>query len=229
MSMQSDIIDFRTKFNLPIPHYPHHISADVFRFRVGHLEEELDELREAFSNPKIIGNDMLAEMADALVDLCYVAVGTAVGMGINFEACWDEVHRVNMTKERANSDGSNSKRGHSNDIVKPPGWTPPDIHTTMFKSMSKTESILLSAHQIIDQRSEEGHRQYGSVDTNCDDAATIASTMQGKDFTTSDVLAVLVGLKLARHRHSYKQDNLLDAVAYLGALDNLIQGRGDDR
>jgi hypothetical protein len=67
------------------------------------------------------------------------------------------------------------------------------------------------------------------MDTNCDDAATIASAMQGKVFTTSDVLAVLVGLKLARHRHSYKQDNLLDAVAYLGALDNLIQDRGDDR
>lgn len=229
MSFQDDIIEFRRKYDLHIPYRPHHIAANEFAFRVGHLEEELSELKEAFSNPKIKGTHMLAEMADALVDLCYVAMGTAIGMGINFEACWDEVHRANMAKVRAAPDGSNSKRGHSTDVVKPPGWTPPNIEQAMSEPMLKKESILLRAHQIINERSEEATRTYGDLDTNCDDAATIAGILQDKAFTASDVLAILVGLKFSRHRTSYKEDNLLDAVAYLGGLDNLIQSRGDVR
>ena len=50
---------------------------------------------------------------------------------------------------------------------------------------------MLSAHQIIDNRSEESQRQYGSIDTNCDDAATIASVIQNKVLTASDVEPIL--------------------------------------
>jgi hypothetical protein len=38
--------------------------------------------------------------------------------------------------------------------------------------------------------------------------------------------AALVALKLSRHSYNYKQDNLLDAVAYLGALDNYVEKFG---
>ena len=38
--------------------------------------------------------------------------------------------------------------------------------------------------------------------------------------------AALVALKLSRHSYSYKQDNLLDAVAYIGGLDNYIEKYG---
>ena len=229
MSFQHDIIDFRNKYGLTIPHCPHHITHDVFSFRVGHLQEELDELREAYSkcysdHDENCSQDLLNNITDALVDLTYIAIGTAVGMGVNFEECWNEVHKANMAKVRAKPDGSDSKRGHKNDIVKPPGWTEPDLSKAMYVSMIEKPSILLRAHQIINERSEEGHRQYGSMEDNMDDAATIASVISDKKIDPSDVLACLIGLKFSRHRNSYKQDNLLDAVAYIGALDNHLRG-----
>jgi predicted HAD superfamily Cof-like phosphohydrolase len=229
MSYQDDIIAFRRKFNLSIPEYVTPPDISTFAFKVNHLEEELAELKDAFSDPKLNLDDKMAGIADALVDLAYVSIGAAVGWGINFDECWHQVHAANMRKERAKPDGSNSKRGSGLDIVKPDGWVGPDIMAAMHVPVDIEPPILLRAHQIIDVRAEEGHRHYGPMDINCDDAATIAGILQNRTFTASDVLAVLVGLKFARHRFSYTQDSLLDAVAYLGALDNLIQDRGDDR
>ena len=34
---------------------------------------------------------------------------------------------------------------------------------------------------------------------------------------------ILVARKLSRHSYNYREDNLLDAVAYLGGLDNYIK------
>ena len=47
--------------------------------------------------------------------------------------------------------------------------------------------------------------------------------MTGKDLIAEDIYAVLVALKLSRHSYNYREDNLLDAVAYLGGLDNYIK------
>ena len=47
--------------------------------------------------------------------------------------------------------------------------------------------------------------------------------MTGKEFEAEDMYAALVALKLSRHSYNYKQDNLLDACAYIGALDNYIK------
>lgn len=43
------------------------------------------------------------------------------------DSAWDEVQRANMSKERAKPDASDSKHKSSQDIVKPEGWTSPDI------------------------------------------------------------------------------------------------------
>ena len=46
-----------------------------------------------------------------------------------WQECWDEVQRANMTKERVLAGGvdSRSKRGHTLDVVKPEGWTGPQL------------------------------------------------------------------------------------------------------
>ena len=54
-------------------------------------------------------------------------------------------------------------------------------------------------------------------------AAKIASGMTGKDFTADDIFAALIALKFSRHSYNYKEDNFLDAAAYLGAWNNYIQ------
>jgi hypothetical protein len=88
------------------------------------------------------------------------------------------------------------------------------------------DNILAQADQIINNRSEEKERQYGPFEEGMRRAAMICSGMTGKQLTGADMYAALVALKLSRHSYNYKQDNLLDAVAYLGGLDNYIKKYG---
>tara|TARA_B100000902_G_scaffold102144_1_gene104574 strand:- start:27640 stop:27972 length:333 start_codon:yes stop_codon:yes gene_type:complete len=92
--------------------------------------------------------------------------------------------------------------------------------------MAKKQSILQQADSIINDRSEEKERMYGPFSEGMRRAAMIATGMTGKEFTGSDIYAAMVALKLSRHSYSYKQDNLLDACAYLGALDNYVDEFG---
>ena len=86
-------------------------------------------------------------------------------------------------------------------------------------------NILEKANQIINERSEEKERQYGPMGEGLERAAMIASGMTGKDFNADDIFAALIALKFSRHSYNYKEDNFLDAAAYLGAWNNYIQGK----
>ena len=46
------------------------------------------------------------------------------------------------------------------------------------------------------------------------------SEMSSKEITTEDAYNVLIALKLSRQSNKHKEDNLLDAVAYIGSLNN---------
>lgn len=92
--------------------------------------------------------------------------------------------------------------------------------------LAKKESILNRAEKIINDRSEEKERMYGPFSEGMRRAAMIATGMTGKEFTGSDIYAAMVALKLSRHSYSYRQDNLLDACAYLGALENYVEEFG---
>ena len=121
-----DVGDFHEKFDLynttHHPTGPRILPEELMGFRIKFLREEFDEFIEGYEER----NE--AKMADALVDLVYVAMGTAHLKGYPWRALWAEVQRANMTKERAlSSDDSRSKRGSSYDVVKPDGWQPPDI------------------------------------------------------------------------------------------------------
>jgi NTP pyrophosphatase (non-canonical NTP hydrolase) len=81
------------------------------------------------------------------------------------------------------------------------------------------KTILEQANEIVHERSEEKSRQYGPFIEGMSRAAQIMRGSTGKDITASDMYLALVALKLSRNSYSYKRDNLLDAVAYIGALD----------
>ena len=83
-------------------------------------------------------------------------------------------------------------------------------------------NILEQANDIVNKRSEEKARQYGPFSEGMRRAAMIASGMTGKDLTAEDMYASLVALKLSRHSYNYKEDNLLDAAAYIGGWQNYI-------
>lgn len=101
---------------------PATVDAETFMFRLQFLGEELLELLSAYRAGDLVG------VADALSDLEYVVCGTAHMFHIPLDAVTREVHRANMRKVR--SDGpsdARSKRGSGLDVVKPEGWTPPDV------------------------------------------------------------------------------------------------------
>ena len=88
-------------------------------------------------------------------------------------------------------------------------------------------SILKEADRIVNERSEEKERQYGPFSEGMERAAQIASGATGKDIKASDMYIMLVALKLSRQSYNHKKDNLLDAVAYLGALDNYYNEKNE--
>jgi predicted HAD superfamily Cof-like phosphohydrolase len=97
------------------------MDPELLDFRLKFLKEELEEFETGMEE------EDHEQMFDALLDLVYVAMGTAHLLGYPWQEGWDLVQRANMAKERAAADGSNSKRGTQWDVVKPPGWTPPAI------------------------------------------------------------------------------------------------------
>jgi len=81
-------------------------------------------------------------------------------------------------------------------------------------------SILSKADDIINNRSEEKQRMYGPFSEGMKRAAMIASGATGKHFTAKDMYMAMIALKLSRESYNHKEDNLLDAAAYIGALNN---------
>lgn len=121
-----DVGDFHRKFDLPtsdIESVPIDVNDEYFRlleFRTRFMQEELDEFVVASRSTDHPG------MFDALIDLVYVAMGTAHLFGYPWQEGWDEVQRANMTKLRATT-AEQSMRGSTWDVIKGPGWTSPDI------------------------------------------------------------------------------------------------------
>jgi DNA-binding protein H-NS len=83
-------------------------------------------------------------------------------------------------------------------------------------------NILEEANKIVNERSEEKERQYGPFSEGMERAAKILEGMTGQPISAEFMYKSLVALKLSRESYNHKEDNLLDAVAYLGALNNYI-------
>jgi predicted HAD superfamily Cof-like phosphohydrolase len=121
MSRQTvDIANFHMKFELEYNGPPRELEEKLSNFRFHFMAEELSEYLKSVNKGDLEGQ------LDALVDLVYVAVGTAYLQGFDFDEAWRRVHDANMKKVRAKTI-SDSKRASTYDVVKPEGWTPPDL------------------------------------------------------------------------------------------------------
>ena len=83
-------------------------------------------------------------------------------------------------------------------------------------------NILNEANQIINNRSEEKERQYGPFSEGMKRAAMIASGMTGRTWSADDMYIAMIALKFSRQSYNQKDDNLLDAAAYIGGWQNYI-------
>jgi hypothetical protein len=88
-------------------------------------------------------------------------------------------------------------------------------------------NILEEANNIVNKRAQEKERIYGPFEHGMEKAAKLASIMTSKDITTEDMYKCMVALKMSRESYSHKEDNLLDAVAYLGSLNNFINNKNN--
>jgi predicted HAD superfamily Cof-like phosphohydrolase len=91
---------------------------------MGLIIEEYKELMVAF------GNRDMVEIADACADLKWVIEGLEHTLQIPQQEVWDEVARSNLAK--ISSNGKVIKRNDGK-VLKPEGWTPPDIRSILKK------------------------------------------------------------------------------------------------
>jgi predicted HAD superfamily Cof-like phosphohydrolase len=89
------------------------------------IMEEYKELLVAF------GNRDMVEIADACADLKWVIEGLEITLNLPQQAVWDEVARSNLTKIDKET-GKVIKR-EDGKVLKPEGWTPPDIKSILRK------------------------------------------------------------------------------------------------
>jgi predicted HAD superfamily Cof-like phosphohydrolase len=151
---------FHDKMGIPRPPTPCHLDGETYDFRLGFLLEEYTEIARAVNMHQqrlkehqsrdgeslFYGPDeqrmRMAYIADGLVDLVYVALGMADMMGLPWEELFAEVQRANMLKRLAKSKDesySETGRGHKLDVVKPEGWTPPDLVTILREAAEKSD------------------------------------------------------------------------------------------
>ena len=104
-------------------------NNELVNFRTSFLMEELAEYTQAITKKDAAG------ALDALVDIVYIALGTAWLFNLPFERAWDQVQKANMSKIRTKS--KSKKRGTSFDVVKPKGWTAPDIEQIIEEEREK--------------------------------------------------------------------------------------------
>ncbi len=97
------------------PHLPE-IKQRELRRRL--LEEEYREYVAAEQDDDLVG------IADALADIVYIAIGTALAYGIPFDKVWEEVHASNMSK--LDADGRPVRR-EDGKVLKGQNYFPPDI------------------------------------------------------------------------------------------------------
>ena len=118
MSNYESVREFHERFGVPVAETPTELAETEFKYRFNFLDEELVELHEAWMNGDLV------KQADALIDLVYVALGTALMMGLPWEDLFAIVHRANMQKRRVAVGEPGSR--HAFDVRKPDGWVGPE-------------------------------------------------------------------------------------------------------
>lgn len=100
---------------------------DKTRLRARLINEEYRETFAALQKLHVAaaGTDAelpehLGAVADGLADLIFVCIGTAITFGVDLRPVWDAVAAANLAK-------AGGPRDAWGKIMKPPGWSHPDI------------------------------------------------------------------------------------------------------
>ena len=111
---QQMVLKFHKEFDIHIAETPSVPDERTQALRVRLIQEEFDELKEAFKKAHV------AHIAKELADLLYVVYGTAVSYGIDMEPVFQEVQRSNMSKV-------GGYKREDGKWIKPAAYSPADI------------------------------------------------------------------------------------------------------
>lgn len=110
----ADVLAFHQKFGCKILDTPGSPGSDTQALRIALIDEEVKETYIAMAGDELPG------IADGIVDSIYVLIGAAISHGIDIRPVWAAVHAANMAKEGGGTRADGK-------ILKPPGWTAPDV------------------------------------------------------------------------------------------------------
>ena len=122
-NMFTDVRDFQLAVGQNVSDTPKLPSDQERELRLNLLKEEYAEYIQGECK-----ND-LENIAKELADIIYIVCGTAASYGIPLDRVFKEVHRSNMAKL---VDGKVIRRSDGK-ILKPDGWTAPDIKKVMYE------------------------------------------------------------------------------------------------
>lgn len=95
-TMTEMVREFHEVFGAYIAEHPELHTGEIRDLRIRLLEEEFNEYKAG------VAEGSLLEIADALADIIYIALGSAISYGIPIDEVFDAVHRSNMSKLDAN-------------------------------------------------------------------------------------------------------------------------------
>lgn len=121
-NMYQDVKYFQTAVGQNIGTEPRFPNKTERTLRMELLMEEVKEYLEGEEK------EDLENVAKELADIIYIVCGTAVSYGIPLDRVFDAVHASNMAKL---VDGKPVRRDDGK-ILKPEGWTPPDIKKVLY-------------------------------------------------------------------------------------------------
>ena len=118
IDLEKLVREFHNVYGVPIKDYPtlpEHARRDL---RIKLLKEEFQEYLDAEQDNNIHA------IADGLIDLVYIAIGTCLEYGIPFNSIFREVHMSNMSKLDDKGDPIKREDGK---VLKGPSYFKPRI------------------------------------------------------------------------------------------------------
>ena len=123
--MTHDVLAFHKKYGIDYKGPVRPLPGDLQTFRNKRAFDEVQEIVDASTSGD------LPMVLDGIIDTIYILLGTAHLHGFTPEQvneAWRRVHAANMAKVRATTESPHGDLGIRNgDIVKPAGWTHPDL------------------------------------------------------------------------------------------------------
>ena len=80
------------------------------------MKEEFQELEDSTTREDDV---------DALIDILVVTIGALHSIGVDAEGAWNEVMRTNFAK--IDPETGKVRKREDGKVLKPQGWTPPDL------------------------------------------------------------------------------------------------------